>query len=343
MEVRIPLMSSPTPSLPYPPRIELARIPTPFEPLNRLSNEAGGPPIWVKRDDMTGIELTGNKARKLEFLIADAQAQGCDALLTYGGIQSNHCRATAAVGAKLGMPVRIIIRGDKPDTPPEGNLLLDTLYGAEIRFIPGQQFLPNKSRIIEENLAELRDRGLKPYYFPVGGSVPVGMWAYVRCLEEIRDQAKAAGVNIRHIVAACGSGGTAAGLALGRALLGWNDLTVWAVAVTQTEIFWKADLRNLIDETCEKYKLDVPAEERRIRVTDKYVGEGYAMPYPEEIDVIRRVGRLEGLTLDPVYTGKAMTGLLDLVKKGDIAKTEPVVFVHTGGIFGLFPMRAEFA
>lgn len=329
--------------LPYPPRIHLAHTPTPFDRLERLSREVGGPPIWVKRDDMTGLELTGNKARKLEFLIADAQAKGCDALLTYGGVQSNHCRATASVGARLGMPVRIIIRGEKPEGPPEGNLMLDYLFGAEVRFIPGDQFLPNKSRIIDENMAELRARGLKPYYFPVGGSVPVGLWAYVRCLEEIRDQAAKAGVKVRHVAAGCGSGGTTAGLALGRALLGWKDLTVWAIAVTQTEAFWKAEFDSMLSETNKQYNLGLAPEDFRYRITDKYVGKGYAISYPEEIDVIRQVARLEGIVLDPVYTGKAMTGVLDLIRRGEIGKDEPVVFVHTGGIFGLFPMRAEFA
>ncbi len=332
-----------TKRIPYPDRIPLAQIPTPLIPLDRLSKAIGGTPVWMKRDDLTGIELTGNKARKLEFLLADALAQGCDSLLTYGGIQSNHCRATAALGAKTNLKVYLLIRGEQPEGPPDGNLLLDHLFGADVTHVPSDTFLKEKARLIDETLASMRKAGHKPYYFPVGGSVPVAVWGYVKCLEEIHQQAEKAGLRVRHVVTACGSGGTAAGLALGRALLGWDELTVWAIAVTQTELFWKSDIRNLLTETSEKYELGLRPEDLPFQVTDKYVGEGYAIPYPEEIEVIRRVARTEGILLEPVYTGKAMTGLLDLIRQGRIGKDEAVVFVHTGGVFGLFPQKGEFA
>jgi D-cysteine desulfhydrase len=191
-------------------------------------------------------------------------------------------------------------------------------------------------------MARLRAQGRKPYYFPVGASVPLGVWAYVRCLEEILEQTKDLDVPIRRIYVAVGSGGTLAGLILGRALLGWKDLAITGVAVTSTEAFWKADLARLLRETCQEFKLTVKDEDLPINVTDRYVGEGYAIPYPEEINVIRKTGATEGVLLDPVYTGKAMTGLLDHIKRGETARHEPTVFIHTGGIFGIFPMREQF-
>ena len=326
----------------YPDRISLARVPTPFEPMERLTQLVGGPPLWIKRDDMTGLELTGNKSRKLEFLIAQAKAQGCDTLFTYGGIQSNHCRATAAVGAKLGFKVRLILRGDRPNEAPDGNLLLDHLFGADVSFVSPQDFTANKQAILDQTLDELRRQGLKPYYFPVGASTPLGVWAYVKCLEELREQTRQAGVQLRHIVTACGSGGTAAGLILGRALLGWKDLSIWAVAVTLNEAFWRADLKKLLEDTCNEYKLGVAPDDLPIQVTDAYVGPGYAISYPEEISVIQQTARAEAIILDPVYTGKALTGMLDLIRRGMIGRDEPTAFLHTGGVFGLFPARKEF-
>ena len=333
------MSSDPVGSLPYPARIKLALLPSPLEPLRRISKEAGGPEIWIKRDDLTGLELTGNKSRKLEFLIAQAQAEGCDALFTYGGLQSNHCRATAAVGAKLGLHVRVILLGEPGEDPPDGNRLLDYLFGAEVSYIPRDKFLREKSAILEEAMESLKSEGRKPYYFPVGGSVPVGVWAYVQCLEELREQTQALGMKAPHIVAACGSGGTVAGLILGRALLGWKEARVSAMAVCVNAPFWKKEIRRILDETVTEYNLDLSAEDLPVHVTDAYVGEGYAVPYPEEIEVIRRVARLEGVLLDPVYTGKAMTGLLDWIRQGELSKSNPVIFIHTGGVFGLFPMR----
>jgi len=323
----------------YPARVPLAILPSPLDPMARFSESLGGADLWVKRDDLTGLELTGNKARKLEFLVADAQAQGCDTLGTYGGPQSNHCRAAAAVGARLGMKVHIIIRGNKPEGAPDGNLLLNFMLGAEVTYAAPDTFLQNKQKIIDGVMESQRARGRRPYYFPVGGSVPVGVWAYVRCLEEIRAQAAERGLKVRHVVCACGSGGTVAGLILGRALLGWKDVTIHAMAVTMTEAFWQSDLRTLLRDTCKKYSLSVADDDLPVHVSAAYVGEGYAIPYADELAVIRQVARTEGLLLDPVYTGKAMMGLVDYLKKGRIGRGETTVFVHTGGVFGLFAQR----
>lgn len=331
------------PPIPYPPSLSLARVPTPLEPMNRLTNYLGLPPLWVKRDDLTGLELSGNKVRKLEFLLARAQAEKADCLVTCGAIQSNHCRATAAVGAKLGYPVRLILRGDQPKDAPDGNLLLDHLFGAEVILVPPREFDADKEAIIARAVEELRRQGRKPFYFPVGASTPLGVWAYVRCLEELRRQTIEQGIELRHVVVGCGSGGTTAGLILGRALLGWKELSVWSVAVWLTETYWQNELRKLLTETCREFALDLAPEQLPIQVTDAYTGPGYAIPYPEVIETIRLVARTEGLLLDPVYTGKAMTGLLDMARRGVIGCDEATVFIHTGGTFGLFPARSEFA
>lgn len=325
-----------------PPRVQLAHLPSPLESLERLTRDLGGPPLLMKRDDMTGIELTGNKSRKLEYVLADARARGFDSLLTWGGLQSNHCRATASLGAKVGMPTRIVIRGDIPPDGIEGNLFLDYLFGADVTHVETKDFVARKQYWLDRAMEEEKTKGRNPYFFPVGASIPVAVWAYVRCLREIVEQAAERGLEIRHVVCACGSGGTVAGLILGRALLRLQRLKVWGVAVTMTEQFWVQDIRKLLRETCAEYKLALSDEHLPIRVLDRFVGPGYAISYPEEIEVISRVARLEGIALDPVYTGKAMTGLVDLVRRGEIAPGEPVVFVHTGGIFGLFPYRQEF-
>ncbi len=333
------LPTNPATPLPYPPRVSLAQTPSPFHPLLRFAEWAGHPRLWIKRDDLTGIELTGNKSRKLEYLIADARSEGADTLVTYGGVQSNHCRATAAIGARAGMRVQLLIRGDAPETAPDGNLLLDHLFGAKVAHYPSKDFVARQKEIIEETLAGLRRQGRAPYYFPVGGSVPIALWGYVRCLEELRAQAAESRVAPRHIITACGSGGTAAGLILGRALLEWRDLTVWAVAVTETELYWKNEIRRLLRETCDRFGLPLSESDLPVHVTDEFVGPGYAIPYDGEIEVIREMARREGILLDPVYTGKAMYGLVNLIRQGRIAREEPVVFLHTGGVFGLFAYK----
>ena len=330
-------------NLPYPPRVPLAQLPSPLTLMERLSQEVGGTEIWIKRDDLTGIELTGNKSRKLEFLVAQAQSEGRDALFTYGALQSNHCRATAAVGAQLGFPTRLILLSDPPqDEPRDGNHLLDDLFGAEISYIPRETFLRQKTTLLQQTLDAMKSEGRNPFYFPVGGSVPVGVWAYVKCMEELWEQTRLMNLKAPHIITACGSGGTAAGLILGRALLGWKEARVSAIAVCLNAAFWKAELRRLLDETVKAYQLDISSEDLPIHVTDAYVGAGYAVSYPEEIQAIRQVARLEGILLDPVYTGKAMTGALDWIRRGDLPRSSPVIFMHTGGVFGLFPMRSCF-
>lgn len=325
-----------------PPRIELAQIPTPLVRLDRLSEELGGRSVWVKRDDLTGLELSGNKVRKLEYVVADAQRNGADTLVTDGGFQSNHCRATAAIGARLGMHVRLILRHPTGDPPLDGNLLLDRLFDAEISFVPPDEFRSRRSKIIQDALDELASGGRRPYYFPVGASVPLGTWGYIRCAAELRDQLARHGVERTEIVCAVGSGGTIVGLMLGRAMLAMDHCRVWGVPVCDDLAFWQHELRQLERQTVERFALDIAERDTPIRLIDGFVGPGYAIPYPEDIDAIRLLARTEALLLDPTYTGKAFAGLLHAVRTGVFEPDAAIIFVHTGGVFGLFPQRSEF-
>jgi D-cysteine desulfhydrase len=324
-----------------PPRIELARIPTPLARLARLSAQTGGRPFWVKRDDLTGLELSGNKVRKLEYVVADAQHQGADTLVTDGGFQSNHCRATAATGARLGMRVRLILRHPTGTPQPDGNLLLDQLFGAEISFVAPEEFRARRAEIVKGVIDELVSRGRRPYYFPVGASIPLGTWGYIRCAAELREQLAEHNIERAEIVCAVGSGGTIVGLMLGRALLGMDRCRIWGVPVCDDAAYWQRELRRLERETVHRYALNVSEADTPIRLIDGFVGPGYAIPYPEDIDAIRLVARTEGLLLDPTYTGKAFAGMLHAVKTGILDAEAAIIFMHTGGAFGLFPQRDE--
>jgi len=326
-----------------PARVGIARIPTPLVHLERLSKHLGGARILVKRDDLTGLELSGNKVRKLEYVVAEARRDGADTLVTDGGFQSNHCRATAAVGARLGMHVRLVLRHATGRPEPDGNLLLDHLFGAEVTFVSPEEVRARRSEIVADVLREQLSQGRKPYYFPVGASVPLGTWGYIRCAVELRDELAAYGIERAEIVCAVGSGGTLVGLMLGRAMLRMNNCRVWGVPVCDDLAYWQRELRRLERESVAKYGLPVGEADTPINLIDGFVGPGYAMPYPEDIDTIRLAARTEGLLLDPTYTGKAFAGLLHAVRTGLFAPGAAVVFVHTGGVFGLFPQRDALA
>ncbi|MGB9625439.1 MAG: 1-aminocyclopropane-1-carboxylate deaminase/D-cysteine desulfhydrase [Phycisphaerae bacterium] len=322
-----------------PARIALARIPTPLVRLERLGEDLGGVRLLMKRDDLTGLELSGNKVRKLEYLVAEARRDGADTLVTDGGFQSNHCRATAAVGARLGMHVRLILRHRTGQPELDGNLLLDRLFGAEVSFVPPDEFRARRSEIVAQVLREQLSRGRKPYYFPVGASVPLGTWGYIRCAAELRDELAADGVERAELVCAVGSGGTIVGLMLGRALLRMNGWRIWGVPVCDDAVYWQRELRRLERETVAKYRLPVAEADTPIRLLDGFVGPGYAIPYPEDVEAIRLVAQTEGLLLDPTYTGKAFAGMLDAIRSQLFDRSAAIVFIHTGGVFGLFPQR----
>lgn len=305
-----------------PERVRLARLPTPVERLARMS-ERLGVEIWCKRDDLTGAGLSGNKVRKLEFLLCDALARGARTVVTCGGEQSNHARATALACARLGLRSVLLLRTPDPSCPPrlEGNLVLDRLAGAEVRWITPQQYRA-RAELLAATAAEV-ERG---YVVPEGGSNALGSWGYVGCLEELLAEVPSPFT----VVYACGSGGTGAGLLLGRALLDARNVRVVGVNVCDDRDTFVGVIGRILQEAGHA------AAATGIEIQDGYVGLGYARSRPEELRLIEAVARAEGLVLDPVYTGKAFFAMATELARDRECFGQRIVFLHTGGIFGLF-------
>lgn len=320
----------------YPERVELARTPTPLERLDRTGRELRVE-LYIKRDDLTGAELTGNKVRKLEFLLADALSRGADTVITGGGEQSNHCRATALAATRLGLRSVLLLRTDDPANPPAttGNILLDRLAGAEIVWITHDEW-SRRAEVFEREAARLRERGDKLYVIPEGGSNAVGAWGYVRAAEELaRDLAKLSDKPTT-IVYACGSGGTGAGLILGARMLRMN-VKVAGINVCDDRDYFARVISQICTDFDERYRVGVDIGESDIDIVDGYVGLGYAKSRDEELAVVRDLARRDAIILDPVYTGKAFFGAVKELEANPRRFGERVVFLHTGGIFGLFP------
>lgn len=271
--------------LPYPPSIQLAHLPTPLQRMDRLSAKLGVE-LWVKRDDMTGAELSGNKVRKLEFLIAEAFSRECDIVLTCGGAQSNHCRATAFAARQRGMDSLLFLRVPDPANPPslEGNILLDRLVGSAIRWITPEEYC-NRGAAMEQAADDLRKQGRRPYVIPEGGSNAVGAWGYIKHMEELASQAPPGEITILY---ACGSGGTGAGLILGAKLLALPYRVVGVNVCDNREYFVKT-ISGIIESTRERYHLSVNFHPSEVEIADGYVGRGYAQSRPEELALIRDI------------------------------------------------------
>jgi len=322
-----------------PDRIRVAHLPTPIEAVPRLSQWLEGPEIFFKRDDLTGIAKTGNKVRKLEFLLAEAQQLGCEVLITCGGAQSNHARATAVAAAKVGMKCHLILR-NAATGDLDGNLFLDRLFNAEITFIT-----PREYEQVEDLMGKLAEayeaKGTKPYVIPEGGSSALGALGYAVAMEEVARQMKAQRLEFHHMICAVGSGGTLAGMLLGRSAF---DLKaeVHGINVCEDAPYFQNRVANILRDAKRRFGFELNLHKNDISVIGGYVGKGYGLSSQEEIDLIKQVARLEGIILDPVYTGKAMFGVMDLVRKGRFKKEEKILFWHTGGLFGLFPKRALF-
>jgi D-cysteine desulfhydrase len=312
--------------------VELARLPTPLEPMRRLS-ERLGVELLVKRDDLTGAELTGNKVRKLEFLLADAQARGADTVITCGGAQSNHCRATAIAAARLGLRARLLLRVAGPPPPVEGNILLDRLVGADIVWVTPDEYRRRAEVLFPRESAFVTAAGGKPYVVPEGGSNALGAWGYVRALEELAGQLGGAPATIVHTT---GSGETTAGLALGVKLLG-VPARVCGVNVCDDRAYFV----RVIGQIAADFGQVAFDAERDVEIVDGHVGRGYALSRPEELATIRDVARAEAVVLDPVYTGKAFHGMLAELARDPRRFGARIVFLHTGGIFGLFPVARD--
>jgi len=328
-----------------PRHLPLARTRTPIEPLVRTS-EALGVEIWVKRDDLTGSELSGNKVRKLEFLLAEALDQGADLVITCGGEQSNHCRATALAAARAGLGSHLVLRTEDPARPPPatGNILLDRLAGASLRWISRPDW-QRRTEILAEEAARLRAAGRRPYVIPEGGSNATGTWGYVGCAEELAGDLAALSAKPTTIVYACGSGGTGAGLVIGARLHGLADrgVRVAGVNVCDDRDYFIAVIGRICADFARRWPVGVDIAAADIDIVDGHVGLGYARSRPEELATIRDLCRRDGLVLDPVYTGKAFHGMVTELARDRGRFGERIVFVHTGGIFGLFPIAEQLA
>lgn len=323
----------------YPTRLSLARIPTPLHPMDRLSAELGGPRLWIKRDDLTDCAMAGNKLRKLEFSLAEARARGCDTILTCGGIQSNHCRATAIAGAMLGFKVHLVLRG-MAEGAPDGNLLLDKLVGAEITHLPLAEYQRGRDALFAELAESYAAKGHKAFIIPTGASDEIGAWGYIAACEEMKDDFARLGFTPEHIISATGSGGTTAGLILGNALHSLGAEVHGFNVCNDAESFRKWILADLI-KWKDVYTQSLEVESLPINIIDGYVGPGYAIAEPPVFETIRHVARTEGVILDPVYTGKAFHGMLEEIRRGRFAGAKNILFVHTGGIFGLIAQREK--
>jgi|TARA_B110000240_G_C13441282_1_gene428226 D-cysteine desulfhydrase len=320
-----------------PARISLARLPTPLEPLTRLS-AAYGTRIWIKRDDLTDTVASGNKIRKLEYSIGQALAEEADVLVTWGGVQSNHCRATAALAARLGLKSHLVLRGSEPNER-DGNLLIGSLVGAEITFAPPERYQAMDDTYMDLQ-AEYASQGLKTYRIPVGASDEVGLWGYINCANELKRDFESAGISPDAIVSATGSGGTLAGLIIGNALHELNTRVV-AFNVCDDEAYFKHKISKDFVLWRERYGSELDIDQLPINVIDGYVGPGYGRATPEVFETIREVARLEGIVLDPVYTGKAFNALLQEIRSGKFEGLSDIVFIHTGGMLGLFPQKQK--
>jgi D-cysteine desulfhydrase len=339
-------MTSKTTGIPYPPRVPLARIPTPLELMERMS-ERLGVDLYVKRDDLTGVELTGNKVRKLEFVLADALQQKADIVLTCGGAQSNHSRATAVAAARLGLRCRLILRTPDPLNPPalEGNLLLDRLAGSDIVWITPEQY-KKRDEIFAREADRLRRSGSKPYVIPEGASNALGAWGYIHAAAELKQDIRKLprGSSRRTtIIHATGSGGTTAGLILGTKLLGLNARIV-GINVCDDRGYFVRAIGEICEDCISRYGLNVSfSRDSDIEIVDGYVGLGYAQSRPEELALLMEMASAEGLFLDPVYTGKAFFGMVQEIRRNARVFGDQIVFLHTGGIFGLLPKAKELA
>ena len=320
-----------------PPRILLASLPTPLQLLERLSEELGVR-IWLKRDDLTDAVATGNKIRKLEYTIGQALAESADVLVTWGGVQSNHCRATAALAARLGLKAHLLLRGSQPDIA-DGNLLLDQLLGAEVTFmkLPDYQAMDHEFNRLTEHFAA---RGLKTFRIPVGASDEIGLWGYINCAAELKQDFAAAGISPDAIISATGSGGTFAGLILGNALYELGT-EIMAINVCDDEAYFVNKVSEDFSAWRRRYEATLNPTRLPIQVIDGYVGPGYGRATPAIFQTIAKLAQEEGIVLDPVYTGKAFHAMLHEIQAGRLQGMKDIVFIHTGGIFGLFPQKSE--
>jgi L-cysteate sulfo-lyase len=312
------------------PRVRLGYLPTPLDELPRLTRVLGGPRLLVKRDDQTGLATGGNKTRKLEFTVAEALRRGADTLVTMGGVQSNHVRQTAAAAAIHGLRCVVVLRGQAP-SHVTGNLLLDHLLGAEVVFSGDR----TREQVAEVVMAEQQAAGHRPYSIPVGASDEFGAPGFVAAIEEVAAQLKERSLHVDRIVFASSSFGTQAGMCVGAKALGFGP-QIAAIAIDSSRGEVQAGVADIAARTARRLGIEASVSPGEVVVYDGYLGAGYAIMGEPEKEAIQLTARCEGLLLDPVYTGRAMAGLIDLVRKGEFAKDETVLFWHTGGAAALY-------
>lgn len=302
-------------------RLTLAHLPTPIEALPHLSGYLNGPHIFIKRDDLTGLGMGGNKTRKLEYLAADALAKGAKTLISTGAVQSNHCRQVAATAAKLGLGCQLILAGAEP-TKAQGNLLLENLFGAQLFYTTK----PNRDQELQMRFAQAKQDGLKPYLIPYGGSNPIGALGYLNAMHELSEQ----NLQPDWIVFASSSGGTQAGLILGAHITGFKG-KILGISIENDRAHFSAQISDLVNQTAERLGHDWSVTPQEVLINDAYCQAGYGVLTSAEIGAVHIFASKEGILLDPVYTGRAAAGLIDLIRNNFFKPEEKILFWHTGG------------
>lgn len=321
----------------FPEKLSLAQLPTPLVALDKISATLNGPSIWLKRDDLTGCVESGNKIRKLEYTLKHVIDGGFDSVITCGGVQSNHCRATAILAAQLGLRCDLLLRGEPSDT---GNTLLDVLAGAHCQFYSVANYQKNLESLLQERVKQLKQKGFNPWVIPTGASDGFGIWGYMQAFDEIINDCKILGFSPDAICHATGSGGTQAGLTLRSAQMGFKG-EVLGINVCDNAQYFAQKVRQDINHWAKLNQQSLDAITLNIQTIDGYVGKGYSKTQPEELACLQHLAQLEGIILDPVYTGKAFYGLTQEIKKGRFEGVENIVFIHTGGVFSLFAYSDE--
>lgn len=323
------------------PTVKLAHLPTPLQPLPALTKYLDGPNIFVKRDDCTGLAGGGNKTRKLEYIMADALAKGADTIVTVGATQSNHVRQTVAAAAKLGLKAEVLLQKSvvrDADYARNGNYMLDALMGAVIHEIEPVKDI-NQAGL--DFCEQLNQQGRRAYYVGLGGSSVLGSLGYVQCAQELLSQTQAEGIALDHIVTASGSYGTQAGLLVGLAQER-AAITLHGISVNKPAVDLRAGVLQLAQQTADYIGLSSATLPDAVICNDQYYAPGYGLPNDKMIEAVTLCARIEGLLLDPVYTGKAMAALIDMVRQGHFTKGENILFIHTGGAAALHSYRTVF-
>jgi len=330
----------------FPPRLSFANLPTPLMPIDRFTTQLEKkikktvPRIWIKRDDLTGSELSGNKVRKLEFVVAEAKNKGCNTLITCGALQSNHCRATAIVGAKAGMKVHLLLRSETAEL--EGNYFLDLLTGAKTSIYPPSEFNARRDELFQEWKDFYESQGDQAFLIPTGASDEIGIWGYLASCNELKKDFESLKMFPEHIITSTGSGGTHSGLILGNEIFKLNA-KIWGVNVCDDREHFYKKHKHDIAAWKKKYRQTINAESFPFRILDQYSGPKYGVAEKYVYDIIKELAQLEGIILDPVYTGKAFYGMVqEIIKDETFYDAKNIVFIHTGGIFGVFSHKDQF-